>query len=350
VRAPSRRNAPPGETIGMAIVGLLMVAAFVVPPLVGGFLPHQISTYLIFGLFALSVGLISGYGRLFNIGIGATFGVAGYAVAMLSHAGINEPFVLLASALITGIVVSLLFGVYAILASGIEYLMLTFLTTLAFFNIPLAAQAATGGENGLQIKAGTVVSFGLDPLKGNGFYWFTLTIAVLVAALSWFILSSQAGQAMRAIGRNPARAAAMGYNVSAYRIALTLYSGVVASLAGWLYALQAAFVFQDLLGLANSLNGLVYALVGGVDSIVGPLIGATALRWLTERLSTQSTQSNLYVGIVLLLVVLFIPDGIVGRWRQLWARRELAKAGARESDEPEVTSVTLAGAENESAL
>lgn len=332
----------------MAFVGLLILAAAIVPPLVGGFLSHQIASYLIFGMFALSVGLISGYGRLFNIGIGATFGVAAYAVAMLAQAGITNPFVLLLCSILAGTLVSLLFGVYSIVATGIEYLMLTFLTTLAFFNIPLVAQSATGGENGLQIKAGVVVSFGLDPLKGNEFYWFTLVVTVAVAGLSWFVLSSQAGQVMRAIGRNPSRAAAMGYNVKAYRIALTLYSGWVASLAGWLYALQSAFVFQELLGLPNSLNGLVYALVGGVDSIVGPLMGATALRWLTERLSAQSTQSPLYVGIVLLLVVFFIPDGLVGRWRQLSQRREASKAAA--AAEPEVAAVSLAAAENESAV
>jgi branched-chain amino acid transport system permease protein len=330
----------------MALVGLLTLAAIVVPPVVGGFLPHQITTYLIFGLFALSVGLVTGTGRLFNIGVGATFGVGSYAVAILSRYEITNPWLLLVCALASGTLVSLLFSAYSVLAAGIEYLMLTFLTTLAFFNIPLAAQAVTGGENGLQVKGGTVVSFGLDPLKGSEFYWFTLGITIVVAAGSWYLLSSQAGQAMRAIGRNPSRAAAMGYNVSAYRIALTLYSGLVASLAGWLYALQSAFVFQELLGLPNSLNGLVYALIGGVDAIVGPLMGATLLRYVSERLSQQSTQSSLYVGIVLLLVVLFIPDGIVGRWRQLWARRKASAA----VEEPAVPAVTLAGEENETAL
>ena len=334
----------------MALVTLLALAALVVPPAVGGFLPHQITSYLIFGLFALSVGLITGYGRLFNIGIGATFGVASYAVAIPSHYGLTNPWLLLLCSLAAGVLVSLLFSAYAILAAGIEYLMLTFLTTLAFFNIPLAAQGVTGGENGLQVKGGTAVSFGLDPLKGNGFYWFTLAITVLVAVISWYLLSSQAGQAMRAIGRNPSRAAAMGYNVSAYRVALTIYSGLVASLAGWLYALQSSFVFQDLLGLANSLNGLVYALIGGVDAIVGPLMGAALLRFVSERLSQQSTQSSLYVGMVLLLVVLFIPDGIVGRWRQAWQRRKSSVAVARDAAEPDLPAVTLAGAENESVI
>jgi len=337
------------ETLGgAAVVAALVLAAILVPPLVGGYLPHQITSYLIFGLFALSVSLITGYGRLFNIGIGATFGVGAYSVAMLSQQGITNPWLVLACSLVAGAAVSLLFGLYSIVATGIEYLMLTFLTTLAFFNIPLAAQKVTGGENGLQVKNELEVAFGLDPLKGSDFYWFVLAISLAVAALSWYLLSSQAGQAMRAIGRNPARAAAMGYNVSAYRFALTLYSGFVASLAGWLYALQAAFVFQDLLGPINSLNGLVYALVGGADSVIGPFMGALGLRYLSERLSQQSTQSSLYVGFVLLLVVFFIPDGIAGRWRQLWQRRKAGKAAPEA--EPDVPAVSLAGAENESAL
>jgi branched-chain amino acid transport system permease protein len=112
----------------------------------------------------------------------------------------------------------------------------------------------------------------------------------------------------------------MGYSVGQYRVALTLFSSVIASLGGWLYALQTSFVFIDLLGLNNSTNGLVYALVGGVDTILGPLVGAAVLRALTEQLS-RGTSSQLYVGIVLMLVVYFLPDGLVGLWRRYRASR-----------------------------
>ena len=164
------------------------------------------------------------------------------------------------------------------------------------------------------------MSFGLSPLAGNGFYWFVLGVVVLCTGLSWFVLASQTGKAIQAIGRNPSRAAAMGYSVARYRVALTVYSSVIASLGGWLYALQRGFVFIDLLGLGNSTNGLVYALIGGVDSILGPLLGAAVLRALTDQLSRGSTQSSLYIGIVLMLVVYFAPDGLVGLWRRAQGR------------------------------
>lgn len=306
-------------TLGIFAVALAAFMA-IVPPLVGGYLVQALTSYLISGLLALAVGLITGYGRLFNLGVGATFGVSAYTVAILTHHGMANPFVLLGAAVVAGLVVSMLFAFYALIASGIEYLMLTFLTTLAFATIPLATIDLTGGDNGLTVTGGLQVSFGLSPLAGNGFYWFVLGVVVLCTGLSWFVLASQTGKAIQAIGRNPSRAAAMGYSVTRYRVALTVYSSIIAALGGWLYSLQKSFVFIDLLGLSNSTNGLVYALIGGVDSILGPLLGAAVLRALTDQLSRGSTQSSLYIGIVLMLVVYFAPDGIVGWWRRGVAR------------------------------
>jgi branched-chain amino acid transport system permease protein len=310
-----------GSVIVAASAASLVIAFAVIPPLIGGFLIRALTSYLIFGLLALSVGLITGYGRLFNLGVGANFGISAYAVAILSQYGLTNPFVLVLCALGAGVLVALLFAFYAVVASGTEYLMLTFLTTLAFSVAPLTAPDFTGGDNGLSVKGGLAVSFGLNPLLGNGFYGFVLAIVVLVSLLSWFIVSSQTGQAIVAIGRNPQRAAAMGYSVAWYRVALTIYASVIASLGGWLYVLQNTFVHQDLLGLVSSTNGLVYALIGGVNTILGPLLGAVLLRYLNDALSRGSTQSSLYIGIVLMLVVYVIPDGVLGLWSRFAKRR-----------------------------
>jgi branched-chain amino acid transport system permease protein len=303
------------------LIACAVIALAIVPPLIGGFLVRAMTSYLIFGLLALSVGLITGYGRLFNLGVGANFGISAYAVAILSQYDVTNPVVLVLCGLGAGLLVALLFAFYAVVASGTEYLMLTFLTTLAFSVAPLTAPNFTGGDNGLIVKGGLSVSFGLNPLRGNEFYWFVLAVVVLAAALSWFVVTSQTGQAIVAIGRNPQRAAAMGYSVAGYRVALTIYSSLIASLGGWLYVLQNTFVHQDLLGLVSSTNGLVYALIGGVNTILGPLIGATFLRYLNDVLSRGSTQSSLYIGIVLMLVVYVMPEGILGLWRRITTRR-----------------------------
>ncbi len=328
IRAIKRRR------LGYALFAAALVALALYPPLAGGFAPQQAAGYLIFGQLAFSVALIVGYARLINIGVGATFGLSAYAVAILTQHGMSNPIVLLLAAIAAGLVISILFGVYAIVASGIEYMMLTFLTTLAMFKVPDLAAKLTGGDNGLIVKGGTGISFGLNPLFGNAFYFFVLAVVVACVLLCWYVLASQAGKAVQAIGRNPLRAAAMGYQVSQYRMALTLLSGFVAALAGWLYALQSAFVSQDLLGLNNSLNGLVYGLVGGVEHILGPFVGAAGFRYLTEKLGRSSTQSSLYIGVALLLIVYVMPDGVIGLLRSLARRLPFRRIVSPPSAEP----------------
>jgi branched-chain amino acid transport system permease protein len=335
---------PPGVLFGLA----LLVVLAVVPPMIGGYILRALTSYMIFGLLALAVGLITGYGRLFNLGVGANFGVSAYTVAILTHHDVTNPFVVLGAALLAGVLVALLFSFYALVASGIEYLMLTFLTTAAFAAAPLAALDLTGGDNGLTVQGGLQVSFGLNPLFGTGFYWFVLAIVAVCSLLSWYVLVSQTGKAIQAIGRNPGRAAAMGYRVPHYRVALTIYAGLIASLGGWLYALQTSFVFIDLLGVANSTNGLVYALIGGVDTILGPLLGAAMLRSLTDQLSRSGTQSSLFIGIMLMLVVYLMPDGLLGLWHRFVKRRSAAREGNR-VEPPEAVAAGLT-AENVEAL
>src|SRR5260221_9526018 len=136
-----RPTPPAGVLFGLA----LLVVLAIVPPIIGGYILRALTSYMIFGLLALAVGLITGYGRLFNLGVGANFGVSAYTVAILTHQGITNPFAVLAAALAAGLLVSLLFSFYALVASGIEYLMLTFLTTAAFAALPLTMLDLTRG-------------------------------------------------------------------------------------------------------------------------------------------------------------------------------------------------------------
>lgn len=307
--------------LGYVLLGIVLVALALYPPVIGkDITPQEANGFLIFGLLAFSVALVVGYAHLINIGVGATFGASAYAVAILTQHGHTNPLLLFAVAIAAGLLVSLLFGIYAIVATGIEYMMLTFLTTLAMFRVPNLAAKETGGDNGLIVRGGLKVSFGLNPLFGSKFYFFVLAVVAACLLLCWYVLASQAGRAVRTIGRNPLRASAMGYQVSQYRMALTLLAGFVAATAGWLYALESSFVSQDLLGLGNSLNGLVYALVGGATHILGPLLGALGYRYLTEKLSRVSTQSSLYIGVALLLIVYFMPDGAIGLVQSLYRR------------------------------
>ena len=300
------------RTVYTALTIILLVVAFAVPFLSEN-LSQRVGIYLIYGLLGVSVALITGFGRLFNIGVGAVFGLSAYTVAFLTNHSVTNPLLLLVAAIIMSLLMATLFGVYTNVASGIEYMMLTFLTTLAMGALPSVAPQITGGDNGLQVRGGLAPSFGLNPLIGDQFYYFVLCTIIVCLAACWYVLSSQFGRVAQAIGRNPARAQAMGYAVSQHRMALTLLSGFLAAIAGWLYALDNSFVSQDLLGLTNSLNGLLYALVGGAEHVIlGPLLGAAGFRDLTDSLGRLTSQSALYIGLALLVVVYVMPNGILG--------------------------------------
>src|SRR3989442_1581268 len=332
--ASSPRGASPlvtRATYALLTVGLLGLA--LVLPLLSENVSQRVAIYLIYGLLGVSVALITGFGRLFNIGVGAMFGLSAYTVAFLTNHDVTNPLLLLAASVAMALVMAVLFGVYTNVASGIEYMMLTFLTTLAMGTLPSVAPQITGGDNGLQVKGGLVPSFGLNPLVGDQFYYFVIAIVLVCLLACWYVLSSQLGRVARAIGRNPARAAAMGYAVSQHRMLLTLFSGLIAAVAGWLYALDNSFVSQDLLGLTNSLNGLLYALVGrGGHVVLGPLLGAAGFRTLTDSLGRLTSQSALYIGLALLIVVYLMPSGILGVLdaaitpRFVWLQRAIVRA------------------------
>lgn len=325
-----------GRAVWWLVGGAVATAALVViPPLYGNYLPQRITDYLIFSLPALAVGLIAGHARLINVGVGATFGVSAYTVAILSQHATLNPILLLLASMAAGLLVSLLFAIYAVVASGLEYLLLTLLTTSAFFSMPLLFADVAGGENGLSVREALRASFGLDPLQGSGFFWLLCGVTVFWCALSRYLLSCRAGRAMMAIGRNPERAAAMGYSVRAYQTWVTLYSGAIAASAGWLYALAHAFVFQNLLGLDDSVYFVLYSLIGGVDYVLGPLLGTAGLRFLGEYLGQQTAQSQFYIGVALLVVVYLLPAGVIGGARQLWLlRHRLRPRRGREAAEP----------------
>jgi branched-chain amino acid transport system permease protein len=323
---PARAPARTTRTAYAALSIILLITVLIVP-LMSDTLPQRVGIYLIYGLLGVSVALITGFGRLFNIGVGAIFGLSAYTVAFLTNHNTINPVVLVLAAIVAAMLMSMLFGLYTNVASGIEYMMLTFLTTLAMGAVPSVAPQITGGDNGLQVKGGLVPSFGLNPLLGNAFYYFVVVVVLACVGLCWFALSSQFGRVAQAIGRNPTRAAAMGYRVSQHRMALTLLAGFVAAIAGWLYALDNSFVSQDLLGLNNSLNGLLYALVGGAEHVVlGPLIGAAGMRYLTDSLGRLTSQSSLYIGLALLIVVYLMPNGILGLLDQIVRRVPLRSA------------------------
>jgi branched-chain amino acid transport system permease protein len=293
--------------IGAALVLLALTPLFL------GTTSQQATGILVYGLLASAIAILLRFGGVVNVGMGAVFGASAYAVAVLSHADQSNAWLLLIAALLAAAVVSLLFALYASVASGIEYMMLTFLTTAAASRLPVLVPALSGGANGLDVRNVAAAAFGLDPLFSTGFYALGLALSAVCLGLSWRVLASQAGRVAQAAGRNPLRIASLGYGLGGLRLLVALTAGLLAGLAGWLYSLQSRIVGQDVLGLDVSLNALMYALVGGVQQpILGGVLGTSVVRLLGAFTPRTGPPTSLAAGLGLLVVVYVLPNGILG--------------------------------------
>jgi branched-subunit amino acid ABC-type transport system permease component len=304
------RALPRWLTTAVAVGCLVLAGA---PVLLGAGGTQQASAIVVYALIASAVAILLRFGGVVNVGMGAVFGASAYTVAVLSHTDGISPWLLFGGGMLAAFAVSTLFGLYASVASGTEYMMLTFLTTAAASRLPNLIPLLSGGANGLDVRNVAANAFSLDPLFGPGFYVLALSLSAACLGVCWLVLGTQAGRVAQAAGRNPLRIATLGYGLGGLRLLVALAAGSLAGLAGWLYSLQTRIVGQDVLGLDVSLNGLMYALVGGVQQpILGSVLGTSIVRALGAAMPQSGPPSSLVAGVGLLVVVYLLPNGILG--------------------------------------
>jgi branched-chain amino acid transport system permease protein len=247
------------SAVSQRIVAVGVLAIAILALVLGGGYAQRSTSVLSLVLLGAAVAIMLHFGGVFNVGMGAVFGASAYALALLSRTD-TAPEWLLGGAVLAACAAALAYGAYANFASGIEYMMLTFLTTVAAAKLPNLVPALSGGANGLGVRDVASAAFGNDPLDGAGFYQLALILAAVCLVGCGFVLSSQAGRVARAVAHNPLRTASMGYRTGDFRVLVALLAGLLAGLAGWMYGLQSRVVGQDVLGLDTSLLAVVYAL------------------------------------------------------------------------------------------
>lgn len=316
VRAPEAvravRPAPPVLRIAGAAALLLAAAA---PFLVGPYALSVLGEAAIAILFASSLHLMLGPGGIASFGHAAWFGLGAYAAILLAqHLGTPLPLALGAASLLPALA-ALLFGVAVSRLSGVYLAMLT----LAFAQIlwALASQWVdlTGGDNGL-------VGLRLPSWAAEGavFYWLTLALCIGSTLLLRRVLFAPAGYALRAARDQRIRAEAIGLPVQALRVMAFTLAGAGAGLAGGLFAYGKGSVFPTYLGIAKSVEALVMVLLGGMQTMAGPIVGAAAYTALNDWLLLATEYWRAVLGAAIVLLVIAFPDGIAGVATRLWRR------------------------------
>jgi branched-chain amino acid transport system permease protein len=294
----------PGRKI--LIGGAALLAVLVLMPLASpGYTLILLTDMLIFALFAVSLHFIMGPGGLYSFGHAAYFGLGAYAAGIVLLRG-NLPMELaLLLAPLAGGAGALLFGWFCVRLSGVYSAMLT----LAFAQITWSAafqwDALTGGSNGL---------IGIWPApwlsSKMAYYLLTLLLCASVIAFLWKAVHSPFGHALRAGRDSPLRADAIGIDVRATQWAAFAVAGLAAGLAGALYAFSKGSISPDALGIQRSVDGLVMVLLGGIQTLTGPVWGAALFTWLQDAAARNLEYWRAVVGMVILALVLVLPNGL----------------------------------------
>jgi branched-chain amino acid transport system permease protein len=311
----SWRSAALTLAIGLALLLLL-------PGLVDDFTLIQLTVYVVMAILGVSLGFICGFGGILCFGQAAFFGIGAYtyAIAVINLGDSTLPVLL---AIVVPALAAALLG-YVIFygrLSDVYMGVITLTVTLILFNLVNSTagpewrigNAPLGGFNGIPgIPTLNVPGRPDEVLSQQALFPIAMACLLLVyAGLRW-LLASKIGRVMIAAKENEQRVLLLGYDARAYKLGCFALGGAIAGLAGCLFANWGAFTSPTVFGLAMSAQIIIWVIVGGLGTLVGPVVGCIAIQWLTTAIGTQQAfNANLVLGAILVVFVLLVPRGIV---------------------------------------
>lgn len=302
--SPLRKSSPQLKLLMMGVMAILASL-----PMLTAWLPYATvlaQDVLIAVLFAVSLHFIMGPGGMHSFGHAAYYGLGAYAAAILVKTlSMPMPLVMALAPLIAG-AGALVFGWFCVRLSGVYLAMLTLAFSQIVWSIVFQWDDFTGGSNGM---------IGVWPdawMEGTPFYYFTLAIVGLSVLAIRRVLFAPFGYALRAGRDSFLRADAIGINVKRVQWVAFVIAGVFAGLSGMLYVFSKGSVSPDTMAVSKSVDGLVMVLLGGIQNLMGPIVGASAFNVLQDYIMRATEYWRALFGGVILLLVLVFPQGIAG--------------------------------------
>lgn len=305
-------------------VELFVLAAIAILPLVSQdvSLLDRFGGYFLLAIFAMSVDLIWGHGGMFTFGHAAFFGGGGYLAAMLTtHDGWILPLPLGVAMIVAVASTSLLAWAlsYVVFSGrlalrGVEFAVVTLAVAVMVERLASAGGSVSGGQNGILTNSRLGVPGVISLHRGVGFYVFSAVLAILsYLALQRFI-RSRTGLALRGIRSNEDRIALLGYDVPGIKRRTFVIAGALAAFAGTVYFTQFGIISPRSVGVSASTLVLLWVVLGGRGTLIGPVIGAILLPYLTSSLSRGNLLDIwlVIVGVILVTVIVLLPSGIFG--------------------------------------
>lgn len=313
---------------GRVKLGLLVIAIGVgiaVPYMFGRFFVGLASLALILGLFSMSIDLLGGYTGLVTLGQAGISAAAGYGVGyMASRVGAGY-FSQIMVGLAAGLLVAAIFGLMAMRSDGVYFIMITLAQGMIVWGLSIRLNRITGAENGL---TGIPRPPAFDIYWQ--YYWFVLAVVLVCSLLLYIAVHSPFGSAVRGIRESESRMRMLGYNTSLQKFYVFMVAGFFATISGILLVYLTGFISPSSAHLAASAIGVLQAILGGLGTLVGPMIGAFILVFIENVVSQYLERWPTLMGLTFIVVILFAQRGIVGAISKgwyAWLRRR--KGGGR---------------------
>ena len=301
------------------LLSLLIAALLVWPFAVGEFYVNLVTQIFIAAIFAASLNLLVGYGGLPSLGHACFLGVAAYLSALMSlrwglDHSLSAPLALVGTVLMAG-----LFGLIALRATGLGFLMLTLALSQVLWGTANRWVAVTEGDNGLRGLTRPQV-FGMNLDDSITFYFFALLVAVFSFWMIARLVASPFGAALQGTRDQARRMSALGHNVWLIRWITFVYAGFWGGVSGLLFVYYHKYIHPASLSLTNSAEAMLSVIAGGAGTLAGPAIGAAIILLLKNYVSAYVERWNMLLGFDFVLIVVFMPDGLVPGIKRLWAR------------------------------
>ncbi|MEO5326446.1 branched-chain amino acid ABC transporter permease [Mesorhizobium sp. CC13] len=304
----------------VAVVAALVALNFVLPE----YHHAVLARVLVLAVFAMGYNLLFGYAGLLSLGHAMFFAAGLYGAGLpLYHLGWGVPAAF-ASGLAAGLVVSVVIGLLALRTTGVAFMIVTMMFAQVFYLVTLYFGEWTRGDEGLvlpqQARQVTLGTTTLDLTNPDTRYLLAVALFGIALFATLAVVRSRHGRVLVAIRENEERTRMLGYDTFANKLAAVVASGVVCAAAGAAYALLFGYVGSTFASVQYSILPLLWVLLGGAATTLGPLVGTLFMYYVVDITSGYTSAYMLVVGAVLILLVLFFRKGVLGTVRERWAR------------------------------
>ena len=301
----------------LAALFIGFVALFTLPYWVPGIYYVNVSSQILFSaIFALGLNVLAGYGGLVSLGHAGLFGIAAYTTGYMLQSGFGHTVAIL-GALTIGTASMAVFAVLSLRATGIGFIMITLALGQIIWGLAYRWIGITGGDNGINLH-GRPEPFGIEITSANSFYYMTLVVFLVAFAAVTVFVRSPLGAALMGTRDQPRRMNALGYHVWAIRFWACMFSGLLTAIAGILFVYYQQFISPQAVDLTASAEVLLMVISGGAGTLLGPVVGAALVIIVKSVVSGFLERWNMLLGVIFVVIVIFMPEGLVPGSARLW--------------------------------